>query len=430
MKHYDISVNSDGVRRDDLDGREHLVVPVKAVEEGVLDGGLLPAEIIKESEPGWNGVPAVAGHPTDGQNFVSANQPQVHDNLSFGKFFDADATDGEMTGELWLNVEKADALADDGFEVAKNAIEKLDNGEDVALSTSYIPTERTEDPGHYDGQAYQHVLESIQPDHIGVLPEGRGRDPNARTLVANSMRSITNTLGTVLSHATPDTSDRTVRVNIRENQYVKWDWSDGTAYGQVTEIIDGGSRTIDGNTREVSSGDGERIAVIDQYSEDGEPQNQQVLKYIREDGENENGLTGWDAPEKARANEAQKPMADLSLSDDVAPFLADAMGLPEDDVAAFVTAMNPDAESDIESIAGAIEASDAVETDALADAMGVTANEDTEANAEADGDGAAEGETAANQGTDFSARVAANRRQNDSESSPDYGSYSTRRTDN
>jgi hypothetical protein len=205
MNHYDISVNADSTRRDTLDGREHLVVPIKAVEEGVLDGGLLPSDTIEESEPGWNGVPAIAGHPTDGTsvdgrpNFISANQPQVHDNLSFGKLFGADATDGEMTAELWLDVEKAAALEDDGFDVPQTAIEMLENDEDVALSTSYIPTEREENPGHYDGQAYQHVIQSIQPDHIGVLPNGQGRDPSARTLVANSMRSITNTLSTVLS---------------------------------------------------------------------------------------------------------------------------------------------------------------------------------------------------------------------------------------
>jgi hypothetical protein len=354
MDHYDISVNADGVRRDDLDGREHLVVPVKAVEEGVLDGGLLPAETIEESEPGWNGVPAVAGHPTDGQNFVSANQPQVHDNLSFGKFFDADASDGEMTGELWLDVEKADALATDGFEVAKNAIEKLDNGEDVALSTSYIPTERTEAPGHYDGQAYQHVLESIQPDHIGVLPEGRGRDPNARTLVANSMRSITNRLGTVLSLSDADDADDT------------------------------------------DASEGETAA------------NQESMPDI--------------TPE------------DLTLSDHVAPFLAQAMGVSEQEAANFVNAMNPDAGDNVDAVVSLVKSADAVAVDDLRSAL--APEDDSESgdesgrSGEAD-DGASEGETAANQGTDFSARVAANQnRDRESESTPDYGSYSMRTADN
>jgi len=343
MKHYDISVNSDGVRREELDGREHLVVPVKAVEEGVLDGGFLPAETIEDSEPGWNGVPAIAGHPTDGTNFISANQPQVHSNLSFGRFFGAEADGGEMTGELWLDVEKAEALDDDGFEVPMNAIEKLENGEDVAVSTSYIPTERVEDPGRYDGQGYQHVLESIQPDHIGVLPDGQGRDPSARTLVANSMRSITNTLGTVLTNSDSDA-------------------------------------------------EGETAANQETMPEDITPE-------------------------------------DLTLNEHVAPFLASAMGVSEEEAANFVNAMNPDADGNPDAIVTLIEASDAVEADALGSKLAPESAGDGESgDGESSDDGAGEGETAANQGTDFSARVAANAETSDSESKPTFGSYSSRRT--
>jgi len=442
MNHYDISVNSGGVRREELEGREHLVVPVKAVEEGVLDGGFLAANVIADSEPGWNGVPVVAGHPTNGSPdaFISANQPEVQENLTFGRFFDADAADGEMTGELWLDTAKAERLSDgQGFDVAVNAIEKLENGEDVAVSTSYIPTERAEDPGEYDGQSYQHVLESIQPDHIGVLPNGQGRDPSARTLVANSVRSITSTLGAVLGGG----SD--VRVNLRADQYVQWDFSGGDAYGKITEIVSDGSRSVDGNTRTVEAGDGEQIAVIDHLSEDGEPQNQRVLKLIREDGDNENSLRAWDAPAQARANQQDTAMPDditpedLTLGEHVVPFLAGVMGLPDDDVAAFADAMNPDTESNVDAITAAMEASDAVDTDAVVDALsdGPAVNEgeptDDGGESSGDGDGAGEGEPAANQAegqTDFSARVAANKAASDDGQRATFGSYSTRREDN
>jgi len=204
MKHYDISVNSGGVRREELEGREHLVVPVKAVEEGVLDGGFLAANVIEESEAGWNGVPVTAGHPKQNGQFISANQPEVHQNLAFGKFFDADAEAGEMEGELWLDVEKAEELADDGFEKAKRAIEQLENGEDVAVSTSYIPTEREENPGKYDGQPYQHEISAIHPDHIAALPDSQGRDPTARTQVANALSSIESRVGEVLANVKGD----------------------------------------------------------------------------------------------------------------------------------------------------------------------------------------------------------------------------------
>jgi len=341
MNHYDVSVNSDSIRREELDGREHLVVPVRAVEEGVLDGGFLPADTIEDTEPGWNGVPAVAGHPTDGSPnaFISANQPEVQENLTYGRLFEADATDGTLNGELWLDIPKAERLSEEhGFDVAVNAIEKLENGEDVAVSTSYIPTNRVEDPGHYDGQAYQHVLESIQPDHIGVLPDGQGRDPSARTLVANSVRSITSTLGAVLGSGS--------------------------------------------------------------------------------DGENE-----------TRANAEHTDMAELSLENDVAPFLADAMGLPEDDVVAFVNAMNPETDANPEAVVAAIEASDAVELSNLTSTE--DGSESSGESEESDGEGDSDGDVSANQAegqTDFSARIAANE-STDEEDSRDvsFGSYTSRR---
>jgi len=341
MEQYNVSVNADSIRREELDGREHLVVPVRAVEEGVLDGGFLPADTIEDTEPGWNGVPAVAGHPTDGapNSFISANQPEVQENLTYGRLFEADADGGELNGELWLDVAKARRLSEEqGFDVAMNAIEKLENGEDVAVSTSYIPTERVEDPGHYGGEAYQHVLESIQPDHIGVLPNGQGRDPSARTLVANGVRSITSTLGAV-----------------------------------------------------IGSG---------------------------EDGTNE-----------VAANEEHTDMADLSLENDVAPFLADAMGLPEDDVMAFVDAMNPDTDSNEMAVVDAMMASDAVDTDSIVDALA----DDVDANEDGDGEStdASEGDVSANEAdgqTDFSARIAANESTDDGDSRDvSFGSYSSRR---
>lgn len=432
MRNHKVAVNTGGVRRDTLDGREHLVVPVRAVEEGVLDGGFLPAETIAASEPGWNGVPAVAGHPTDGNSFISANQPEIHDNLTFGTLFGAEADSGELTAELWLDIEKARSLEDDGFEVAADAIEKLEAGEDVSVSTSYIPTERVESPGHYDGQPYQHRLEAIQPDHIGILPNGNGRDPSAQTLVANSMRSITNTLGTVLSHATPNRDGSgTVRANISESQFVQWDWSNGTAYGQVVETVSEGERSVDGNTRTVEAGDGEKIAVIEQLNEDGEPQNQRVLKLVRDDGENENNLRAWDAPEQARANADSDTMVDidqLTIEDHIAPWMVANTALDEDGVAAFFDAISGELEAEeaanaMEMLVGVTEIPDEVQV--------MTESGDGGSSESGSGASGSEGDedvSANSSQTDFSARVAANRSEDDGDTrDATFGSYSSRR---
>jgi hypothetical protein len=80
---------------------------------------------------------------------------------------------------------------------------------------------------------------------------------------------------------------------------VKWDWSGGTVYGKVKEIVEDGSRTVDGNQRTAEPDDGKMIAVIDQMSEEGEMMDQEVLKYIYTDQENENNLRSWDAPDSS-----------------------------------------------------------------------------------------------------------------------------------
>jgi gas vesicle protein len=255
MQQYDVSVNHDGVRREELEGREHLVVPANAVEEGVLDGGFISAASIEQSEPGWNGVPVTAGHPTDGGRFISANQPQVDSNLTYGTFYDAEAEDGAMAGELWLDVERAAELAEDGFDKPKRAIEKLEDGEDIAVSTSYIPKERREDAGEYDGTSYQHVIEDFHPDHIATIVDGQGRDPNARTQVANALSSIESRVGEVLANVKDDGEDDSPEVSDDLAESVETLANSVESVADAVESIDERVSTLEGEVAANSDSD-------------------------------------------------------------------------------------------------------------------------------------------------------------------------------
>ena len=55
------------VRKDTLEGREHLVVPMVMMVEGVLDGSngplFYPAEEMAKLPQGWNEKPVVVQHP-------------------------------------------------------------------------------------------------------------------------------------------------------------------------------------------------------------------------------------------------------------------------------------------------------------------------------------------------------------------------------
>jgi hypothetical protein len=79
------------------------------------------------------------------------------------------------------------------------------------------------------------------------------------------------------------------RTNIQQGQYVQWDWSGGTGYGQVIEKVTepGTSRTVSGNTRTAT--EDRNVLVIGHLSEDGDNQSQRVVKY-------EDNVDNWDQP--------------------------------------------------------------------------------------------------------------------------------------
>lgn len=148
----------------------------------------------------------------------------------------------------------------------------------------------------------------------GGTATGTGLDwaTGVRDELRDALDAADETLNTITTNTEVvhriDEQNDTMRVNISEGEYVQWDWSDGTAYGQVTETVDEGTRSVDGNQRSVDADDDERIAVIDQYSQDGEPQNQRVIKLIRPgDESNEDSLRSWDAPREARENASEDP---------------------------------------------------------------------------------------------------------------------------
>jgi hypothetical protein len=80
-------------RTEMFEGREHLVVPVVALVEGVVHAmnapapEFVPAEEFEHHFSGWDGRPIFEGHPTvDGQP-VSGNLPEVLGTKRIGMVF-------------------------------------------------------------------------------------------------------------------------------------------------------------------------------------------------------------------------------------------------------------------------------------------------------------------------------------------------------
>ena len=70
-------VNSQSIRRETYNGREHLVLPSYTLPANVvMNGGLYPASEIDAHYQGLEGTLAPLGHPTVNGQFVSAFSPE------------------------------------------------------------------------------------------------------------------------------------------------------------------------------------------------------------------------------------------------------------------------------------------------------------------------------------------------------------------
>lgn len=157
------------VTRRQFHGREHLVVPVVAIVEGVLNNEYVPADEIARFVEAWNYRPLPIGHPSARGVPISANSPDLIEAQSAGHFFNASFAEGKLKGEMWVDVEKAKALGGDALKV----LELLEAGQPLEVSTAYF---RDIDPttGTFNGKEYASIARNLRPDHLALLPNAKG----------------------------------------------------------------------------------------------------------------------------------------------------------------------------------------------------------------------------------------------------------------
>jgi hypothetical protein len=152
--------------------REHIVVPVVALVQGVVHAvnadkpELVRIEAVARSFQSWNGRPVMGGHPadSDGQP-VMANDPRVLERDSFGMVFNADIQDDRLLVEAWIDP----ALVRTGT-VAENVLRRLQDGQTIEVSIgAFIIAEPKE--GTFGGQRYYSEWKEIFPDHLAMLHE-------------------------------------------------------------------------------------------------------------------------------------------------------------------------------------------------------------------------------------------------------------------
>lgn len=152
-----------------LEDRDCLVVPVVMLTVGVHNGSngplLYTEEILKTFARAWNHRPIVLEHPSEADG-GSAASVEVVNKSKLGVLLNSRYEKGKLIAEAWLDVARTSKIAP----AVLSAVKK---GETVEVSTGFFGSyELTE--GTHNGESYEAVVTSMEPDHLAILSEQKG----------------------------------------------------------------------------------------------------------------------------------------------------------------------------------------------------------------------------------------------------------------
>lgn len=208
------------------EGRPYWAVPVVMAVPGVLSGSEGPLHYAAEewgrSAGQWDGVPVTIDHPREGGVPISARSPIILARWGVG-FLREPLFDGKLRAVAWLDEERL-RWADSLLLENERMIPRLERGEPIEVSTGLLADQEAAPSGSvYEGSPYSHVAKNILPDHLALLPAGKGACNIQRGcgLLANTLAVITNTHpGEPLMPLTPE--QRTAHVQYLVTNCACW----------------------------------------------------------------------------------------------------------------------------------------------------------------------------------------------------------------
>lgn len=150
--------------RTTYDSKATLVVPLVMLRETVVNGAFVSSdELIAES---WNGVPVTINHPSENDEFVTANDPETLARVLIGRIFNSEVSAKKLKAEAWIDIERAN-------EIYPGIIDALESGKPMDVSTGYF-SRQEEITGTYNGKKYTQAHHDLKPDHLALLPDEAG----------------------------------------------------------------------------------------------------------------------------------------------------------------------------------------------------------------------------------------------------------------
>ena len=153
--------------------REHLVVPVIALVEGVIHPvNAETPELVLASElaiapAGWNGEPVLWDHPVVAGVRVSAGDPRILETWMFGRVFNARLDGKKLKVDAWIDTARAAEMGG----AAQDVIDRINAGELIEVSVGAFVVAEPK-VGVHDGQRFTAIWREIVPDHLAMLPAG------------------------------------------------------------------------------------------------------------------------------------------------------------------------------------------------------------------------------------------------------------------
>jgi len=158
------------IRFDQLEGRDHMVVPMIMLTQGVHAGSQGPILYLNEelgkTPAVWNHKPVVVYHPVKDGVGVSACTPVVLNSRKIGIILNSHFKDSRLHAEAWLEVDRVKRIDD-------RILTALEAGEMVELSTGLF-TDNERESGTFEGKEFTSIARNFRPDHLAILPVKTG----------------------------------------------------------------------------------------------------------------------------------------------------------------------------------------------------------------------------------------------------------------
>ena len=159
-----------------IDGDLHYVIKnvTPLCDDIVMNGGLYPAEEIRNSYHGLNGNPAPYNHPMVDGSFVSAHNIRAVNQYHVGAWIENASHDGGKV-LVDLKVNKVIAERSEKGQELLGRIEALvnsaDGAEPIHVSTGLL-LNREAAEGTSKGKKYSWIARNMEWDHLAILPPG------------------------------------------------------------------------------------------------------------------------------------------------------------------------------------------------------------------------------------------------------------------